>query len=99
MEIRVAEPVEALLQSLMQGHERDHRRHRQGMMGIGDLAELVEEDRPDLKFAPFSAPLAGAHPRIWRRLLRGDQAPRTSSSTTLDESFDVVIAFLKQAAR
>jgi polyphosphate kinase len=43
---------------------------------------LVEEDRPDLKFPPFTPALSRAHPRAWRRLLRGDPRARTSSSTT-----------------
>ncbi len=53
IEKAVAEPVEDMLQTLMQGDDAivvdiD------GFMGITDLAELVEEDRPDLKFTAYA---------------------------------------------
>jgi polyphosphate kinase len=34
-----------------------------GLIGIGDLAGVVEEDRPDLKFEPYSPRLPRTHPR------------------------------------
>ncbi len=96
IEERIPEPVEEMLQDMLQGHEAVVV-EVEGFIGIGDLSGVVEEDRPDLKFEPYA-------PRFPERIREhgGDcfAAIRAKDIVVHHpyEAFDVVVAFLKQAA-
>jgi polyphosphate kinase len=96
IEARVPDAVEDMLQELMHGQDALIA-DIDGFIGIGDLSALVEEDRPDLKFEPFS-------PRYPERIREHDgdcfAAIREKDIVVHHpyESFEVVVAFLRQAA-
>ncbi len=96
IETGIPDSVEEMLQELLHGQDAMIA-DINGFIGIGDLSNVVDEDRPDLKFEPFAA-------RFPERIREygGDcfAAIRAKDIVVHHpyESFDVVIAFLKQAA-
>lgn len=97
MEDSIPSALEAVLKEELGGSEA-LLTETGGFLGVGDLAKLVEEDRPDLKFSPYT-------PRFPERIREygGDcfAAIRAKDIVVHHpyETFDVVIAFLTQAAQ
>ncbi|AHE54054.1 RNA degradosome polyphosphate kinase [Sphingomonas sanxanigenens] len=98
LEIETAVPpeVEALVKNELGGNDALIT-EQASFLGLGDLDMLVDEDRPDLKFTPYS-------PRFPERIREhgGDcfAAIRAKDIVVHHpyEAFDVVLAFLRQAA-
>jgi polyphosphate kinase len=96
MEEGIAPELEAVLKEELGGSEAILT-ETGGFLGIGDLAQIVEEDRPDLKFPPYA-------PRFPERIREfgGDCFAAIKAKDIVVhhpyETFDVVLAFLKQAA-
>ena len=97
IEAGMPEPLEALVREAI-GQDAALVSEASGFLGIADLEQLVDENRPDLKFPAFA-------PRFPERIREhgGDcfAAIRDKDIVVHHpyESFEVVIAFLKQAAQ
>ncbi|MCJ8190025.1 RNA degradosome polyphosphate kinase [Sphingomicrobium aestuariivivum] len=95
-----ADTPDDLEQVISEGLEADNALivETSGMIGMADLAQIVEVERPDLKFAPYT-------PRFPERIKEygGDcfAAIRAKDIVVHHpyETFDVVVSFLRQAAQ
>jgi len=96
METSISTQLEATLKEELGGSDAILT-EKGNFLGIGDLSMLVDEDRPELKFSPYS-------PRFPERIREygGDcfAAIRAKDIVVHHpyETFDVVLAFLRQAA-
>ena len=95
-EYDMPEALESLIRKELGGNEVTIA-ETDGILGIVGLSQLVDEDRPDLKFTPYS-------PRFPERIREHDgdcfAAIRQKDIVVHHpyEAFDVVLAFLSQAA-
>ncbi|GAA3892870.1 RNA degradosome polyphosphate kinase [Sphingomonas limnosediminicola] len=96
LEPGIEEELEGVVLEGLNAHESIISETR-GFLGMIDLNQLVEEDRPDLKFPPFT-------PRFPERIREhgGDCFAAIREKDLLVhhpyESFEVVVAFIQQAA-
>ena len=96
LEAGIPDDIEELIRGEMSGADAIVA-ESSGFLGIADLEQLVDEDRPDLKFPPFS-------PRFPERIREhgGDCFAAIKAKDIVVhhpyETFDVVVALLKQAA-
>lgn len=94
-----ADTPESLQHIIREGLEADHALivESAGFIGIADLAGVVDVERPDLKFEPYS-------PRFPERIKEygGDCFAAIKAKDIIVqhpyETFDVVVSFLRQAA-
>jgi len=95
---KLAEPVVAMLRENLL-HDGATESRINGLVGVADLEILVDEDRPDLKFTPYSP---RPFPERIFAIMAATVSPRFATRISWFhhpyESFEVVIEFLRQAA-